>query len=101
MSGEGTTPPIVLDEHTRRLIENLVQSGVQSALVARAADRPRADANADAQGEHPVAGSNEIAGTSGTTAEVTEGTTRVSLPTNPKRSPVAKPETRRPTTTRQ
>jgi hypothetical protein len=67
MSGEGTTPPIVPDEHTRALIENLVQSGVQSTLAARAADRPWADANANAQGEHPVAGGNEVAGTSETT----------------------------------
>jgi hypothetical protein len=34
MSGEGTTPPVVLDKQTLALIEILIQTGVQAALAA-------------------------------------------------------------------
>jgi hypothetical protein len=47
MSGEATTPPVVLDEQTRALIESLIQSGVQTALAAQAANSSRAHAAAD------------------------------------------------------
>jgi hypothetical protein len=47
MSGEGTTPPNVLDGQTRALIESLIQSGVHTALAARAAASSGAHAASD------------------------------------------------------
>jgi hypothetical protein len=57
MSGEGATPPIVLDEQTRLLVENLVHS----TIAARATDDTVAHADAARDGTEPIAGRDAIA----------------------------------------
>jgi hypothetical protein len=56
MSGEGTTPPNVLDGQTRALIESLIQSGVHTALAARAAASSGAHAASDGPAVGQVTG---------------------------------------------
>jgi hypothetical protein len=57
MSGEGGTPPVVLDEQTRLLVENLVHS----TIAARATDDTVAHADAARDGAEPIAGRDAVA----------------------------------------
>jgi hypothetical protein len=69
MSGEGTTPPVDLDEQTRALIESLIQSGVQTALGARAAASSGAHAASDGSAVGQVIGGDAVAGAPATATE--------------------------------
>jgi hypothetical protein len=73
MSGEGTTPPVVLDEQTRALIESLIQSGVHTALAARAAASPGAHAASDDPAVGQVTGGDAVAGAPATATEDRSG----------------------------
>jgi hypothetical protein len=69
MSGEGTTPPVVLDEQTLALIESLIKSGVQTALAARAAASSGAHAASDGPAVGLVNGGDAGAGALATATE--------------------------------
>jgi hypothetical protein len=57
MSGEGAAPPVVLDEQTRLLVENLVHSNI----AARATDDPLAHADAARDEGEPIADRDAVA----------------------------------------
>jgi hypothetical protein len=61
MSGEGASPPAVLDEQTRALIESLIQTGIQAAITARPTDPPGAHAGPSDAGGGPVASGDAVA----------------------------------------